>query len=183
MANETLAQVPSDVSDPVVLKRFLSSLVERLDVVLGYRGDSAYASDITVKDLATETAENFSSLTETTATLRSDLDSAKEDIADHEERLTSAEDQVGQLQAYKSTDLRDFNVEGWPIFSSFTCLGSEALNPPTSLIAGDTYSFFVTVLPSYTQTVVILNNAGASSMYVRSGLTWSEVAAHGWLSL
>ena len=183
MANETLAQVPSDVSDPVVLKRFLSSLVERLDVVLGYRGDSSYALDTTVKDLATTTTENYNSLTETTAALRSDLDSAKEDIADHEERLTSAEDQLGQLQAYKSTDLRDFNVEGWPIFSLFTCLGSEALNPPISLTAGDTYSFFVTVLPSYSQTVVILDNAGASSMYVRSGLTWSEVAANGWLSL
>lgn len=183
MANETLAQVPSDVSDPVVLKRFLSSLVERLDVVLGYRGDSSYASDTTVKDLATTTAENFSNLTETTSTLQSDLGTAKETVAGHEERLTSTEDQLGQLQAYKSTGLCDFNVEGWPIFSSFTCLGSEALNPPAALTAGDTYSFFVTVLPSYVQTVVVLDNTGASKQYVRSGLTWTEVAANGWLSL
>ena len=68
MANETLAQVPSDVSDPVALKRFLSSLVERLDVVLGYRGDSSYAYDTTVKDqsmvldsgvLVAETGDKF----------------------------------------------------------------------------------------------------------------------------
>lgn len=183
MANETLAQVPSDVSDPVVLKRFLSSLVERLDVVLGYRGDSSYASDTTVKDLSTTVSENQASTTESILTIQSSLDTANEDILDHEERLTSAEDQVGQLQSFKSTDLRDFNDEGWPIFSAFTCLGSEALNPPAALTAGNTYSFFVTVLPSYVQTVIVLDNTGASTQYVRSGLTWSEVATHGWLSL
>lgn len=183
MANETLAQVPSDVSDPVALKRFLLSLVERLDIVLGYRGDSSYASDTTVKDLSTTVAENQTSTSESISTIQSSLDTANEDISDHEERLTSVEDQVGQLQSFKSTDLRDFNEEGWPIFSYFTCLGSEALNPPTTLVAEDTYSFFVTVLPSYVQTVIALDNAGASKQYVRSGLTWSEVVANGWLSL
>ena len=183
MANETLAQVPSDVSDPVVLKRFLSSLVERLDVVLGYRGDSSYASDTTVKDLSTTVAENQTSTVESISIIQASLDIANEDIADHEERLTSVEDQVGQLQSFKSTDLRDFNEEGWPIFSYFTCLGSEALSPPVTLVAEDTYSFFVTVLPSYVQTVIALDNTGASTQYVRSGLTWTEVAANGWLSL
>ena len=43
MANETIAQVPTDVTDPVILKRFLSRLVERLDITLGFRGDDAYA--------------------------------------------------------------------------------------------------------------------------------------------
>ena len=183
MANETLAQVPSDVSDPVVLKRFLSSLVERLDVVLGYRGDSSYAYDTTVKDLSTTVAENQTSTAESISTIQTSLDTANEDIADHEERLTFVEDQVGQLQSFKSTGLRDFNEEGWPIFSYFTCLGSEALNPPVTLVAEDTYSFFVTVLPSYVQTVIALDNTGASTQYVRSGLTWTEVAANGWLSL
>ena len=183
MANETLAQIPSDVSDPVALKRFLSTLVERLDTVLGYRGDTAYASDTNVKDLATSTAENFTTANEAISAAQSDIESVTTDVAYQEERLTSAEEQLGQLQAYTSTELRDFNEEGWPIYSSFTCLGSEVLNPPGALTASDTYSFFSFVLPSYTQTVIMLDNTGASHQFVRSGLTWSEVVANDWLSI
>ena len=190
MANETLAQIPSDVSDPVALKRFLSTLVERLDTVLGYRGDTAYASDTNVKDLATSIAENLTTANEAISTVQSDIKSVTTDVADHEERLTSTEErltsteeQLGQLQAYASTVLRDFNAEGWPVYSFFTCLGSEALNPPTALTTTDTYSFFSSVLPSHTQTVIMLDSTGASNQFVRSGLTWSEVAANGWLSL
>ena len=183
MANETLAQIPSDVSDPVALKRFLSTLVERLDTVLGYRGDTVYASDTNVKNLATSTAENFTTANEAISTAQADIESITTDVADHEERLTSTEEQLGQLQAYISTDLRDFNTDGWPIYSFFTCVGSEALNPPTTLVATDTYSFYSFVLPAYTQTVIMLDNTGASHQFVRSGLTWSEVAANGWLSL
>ena len=183
MANETLAQIPSDVSDPVALKRFLSTLVERLDTVLGYRGDTAYASDTNVKDLATSTAENFSTANEAISIVQADIESVTTDVADHEERLISAEEQLGQLQAYTSTELRDFNEEGWPVYSFFTCLGSETLNPPAALTAENIYSFFNFVLPSYTQTVIVLDNTGASRQYIRSGLTWSEVAANGWLSL
>lgn len=183
MANETLAQIPSDVSDPVALKRFLSTLVERLDTVLGFRGDTAYASDTNVKDLAANTTENFTTVNEAITAAQTDIESVTADVTDQEERITSAEEQLGQLQIYASTDLRDFNAADWPIYSSFTCLGSEALNPPATLVATDSYSFFSFVLPSYTQTVIMLDSAGASHQFVRSGLTWSEVAANGWLSL
>lgn len=44
MINESLFQVPASVEDPDVLKRFLDRLVERLDIVLGYRGDNPYAA-------------------------------------------------------------------------------------------------------------------------------------------
>lgn len=49
MINESLFQVPASVEDPAVLKRFLDRLVERLDIVLGYRGDNPYTatSDLT----------------------------------------------------------------------------------------------------------------------------------------
>ena len=183
MANETLAQIPSDVADPIVLKRFLSSLVEKLDIVLGFRGNDAYASGTSVKDLATSTKESLSSLSDSLSTIDSTVKTTSDSIADHEERLISAEEQVRQLQAFASTDLRDFNAEGWPIYSFFTCLGSEVLNPPGALTAADTYSFFSSVLPSFVQTVTILDNTGYSRQFVRTGLTWSEVAANGWLSV
>lgn len=44
MINESLLQVPASVEDPAVLKRFLDRLVERLDIVLGYRGNDPYAA-------------------------------------------------------------------------------------------------------------------------------------------
>lgn len=37
MANQTLAVVPPDVAEPIVLRRFLSRLVEQLDVLVGNR--------------------------------------------------------------------------------------------------------------------------------------------------
>ena len=43
--NESIAAVPVDVKDPDTLKRFLDRLVERLDIVLGYRGGDPYITE------------------------------------------------------------------------------------------------------------------------------------------
>lgn len=180
MANETIAQVPTDVTDPVILKRFLSRLVERLDITLGFRGDDAYATSSTVTGLAKSTKNSVESLTSTTeATTKSvtELNTALDTLA---ETVTTHTDQLGQLQQYQVTELRDFNVEGWPLHSYFTCLGSEVVNPPITLVAGDTYTFFVDVLPNYVQSVVVLDSSGVSTRKYRSGLTWSGVAANAW---
>jgi len=39
----TFIQVPSNVDDPMVLKRFLDKLIQELDVAFGNRGDSRFA--------------------------------------------------------------------------------------------------------------------------------------------
>ena len=44
MANQSLVSVPPNVENPRVLQRFLTRLVERLDVVLGNRADEGYVS-------------------------------------------------------------------------------------------------------------------------------------------
>jgi len=41
MANQSLVSVPPNVGEPVVLQRFLSRLVEQLDIVLGNRAGPA----------------------------------------------------------------------------------------------------------------------------------------------
>lgn len=183
MANETLAQVPSDVSDPVVLKRFLSSLVERLDIVLGYRGSDSYASSTTVTDLAATTKEGLAAADSSIEELSSSVNTLKETSGKQEETITQVSEQVATLLKYTETALRDFNADGWPILSFFTCLGSEALNPPTTLVSGDSYTFFCTVLPTYTQTVIMLSPDGSSKQFIRSGLDWTGVVANGWLQL
>lgn len=180
MANETIAQVPADVTDPVVLKRFLSRLVERLDITLGFRGDDAYATSSTVTDLAKSTKNSVESLTSTTESTTKTVTELSTSLDTLTETVTSHTDQLGQLQQYQVTELRDFNADGWPMHSYFTCLGSEALNSPFTLVAADTYTFFVDVLPSYVQSITMLNNVGASARKYRSGLTWSGVVANAW---
>ena len=85
MINESLFQVPASVEDPDVLKRFLDRLVERLDIVLGYRGDNPYAatSDLTTAvdvltqeagQIATKLVEETESLNEQLLTLVAQLE-------------------------------------------------------------------------------------------------------------
>jgi hypothetical protein len=57
MANQTLISVPANLEQPLVLKRFITSLIERLDIILGYRGSNSYASN-------TELAEQGATLVE-----------------------------------------------------------------------------------------------------------------------
>ena len=53
MANKTITQVPIDIENPIVLKRFLSKLVEQLDIILGNRGTSSYLTGADLNDTAT----------------------------------------------------------------------------------------------------------------------------------
>lgn len=180
MANETIAQVPTDVTDPVVLKRFLSRLVERLDITLGFRGDDAYANSSTVTDLAKSTKNSVESLTNTTEATTKSVSELTTSLGTLTETVTTHTDQLGQMQQYQITDLRDFNVEGWPLHSYFTCLGSEVFNSPFTLVAADTYTFFVDVLPNYVQSVIALDSLGVSTRKYRSGLTWTGVTTNAW---
>jgi hypothetical protein len=52
----TFIAVPMDVSDPQVLKRFLDSLVEKIDIAYSNRGNSGFASGSMVSSTATTVA-------------------------------------------------------------------------------------------------------------------------------
>lgn len=56
MANQSLISVPPNVEDSLVLQRFLSRLVEQLDIVLGNRAGPA-AQYVNQEDLLNQTAE------------------------------------------------------------------------------------------------------------------------------
>lgn len=45
MAGSTFMQIPSDVTDPRSLRRFLDKLVQQLDVAFGNRGDGAFTTE------------------------------------------------------------------------------------------------------------------------------------------
>lgn len=56
--NETLIGIPHELRDLSAVRVFLIRLVEKLDAVLGYRGDAAYVSQSDI-DAGTETVSVF----------------------------------------------------------------------------------------------------------------------------
>lgn len=108
MINESLFQVPASVEDPDVLKRFLDRLVERLDIVLGYRGDNPYAatSDLTIavdvltqeaEQIATKLVEETESLDEQLLTLVAQLKEQLQQLASLLYRVETLEAEVSDI--------------------------------------------------------------------------------------
>lgn len=108
MINESLFQVPASVEDPDVLKRFLDRLVERLDIVLGYRGDNPYAatSDLTTavaaltqeaEQIATKLVEETESLNQQLLTLVAQLEEQLQQLASLLSRVETLEAEVSDI--------------------------------------------------------------------------------------
>jgi hypothetical protein len=81
MANQSLVAVPPNVEEPVVLQRFLSRLVEQLDVVLGNRAGpkEQYVAQVQLEDT---TQELLTRLEEATALLQEAINKTESTIND-----------------------------------------------------------------------------------------------------
>lgn len=91
MPNQSLISVPPNIADPVVLQRFLSRLVEQLDVVLGHRGSSnlKYVNQEELSEQTTELTRLLQDYFEQTlAVLNNDDELSTEELND---RLTNIE--------------------------------------------------------------------------------------------
>jgi hypothetical protein len=53
MASKTFIQIPSNVDNPAILRRFLSELVLRLDIAFGNRAQSPFASTSSIDTIHT----------------------------------------------------------------------------------------------------------------------------------
>lgn len=73
MANQSIIAVPSNIEDPVILRRFLSKVVEQLDIVVGARASEARVA-ITQKDVD----DAVDSLTLTIEALQKEVDKARQ---------------------------------------------------------------------------------------------------------
>lgn len=97
MANQTLAAVPPDVSDPRVLSRFLSRLLEDLDTVLGNRSNQTYVSQ---EDLLAEAESLQVRLTEAATVLDETIVLTEQLLVDlddtYESRFAALEDKNTQ---------------------------------------------------------------------------------------
>lgn len=100
MANQSLISVPTNVDDPVVLRRFLSRLVEQLDIVVGNRADNAY---VTNTDITSEADALTAALNEAENTLRTATEQLEETLSnlseDFSDTLAQANVDIRQLQA------------------------------------------------------------------------------------
>lgn len=180
--NESIAAVPTNVGDPDTLKRFLDRLVERLDIVLGYRGGDPYLTE-------GEQAETFNELQQLLSELRDTSVQLNESIEAVREKLTEAESRIEELEAlleYQTTSIVDLNSTAWTtaaVYSSFTALGSQILNPPAPLTGGLTYKCFVEVRASFVQRVTIVQVGAVATVInkTRAGSTWSELIANAWV--
>lgn len=103
MSNESLFQVPVSVEDPDVLKRFLDRLVERLDIVLGYRGDNPYAAASDLENavsVLSQAAEELTVVVEEEAeSLNSQLAILVAELAEQLQQLTSLTNRVEVLES------------------------------------------------------------------------------------
>lgn len=53
MSNSTFIQIPVDIgNNPEELRRFLMRMVERLDIVLGFRGEASFTNNVEQAALA-----------------------------------------------------------------------------------------------------------------------------------
>lgn len=111
MINESLFQVPASVEDPDVLKRFLDRLVERLDIVLGYRGDNPYAA---TSDLETAVSALTAEAEQLTTQLGTETESLNQQllllVTQLEEQLKQLVDLLARVETLE-TEVSDILLE------------------------------------------------------------------------
>ncbi len=187
--NETLISVPATVEDPLALRKFLLRLVEKLDIVLGYRGQDPY---ITKNDL--ETPENFLS---TLPTQINDITKAISNVSNSVTDLQNEQEELlsnfnaSQLALYKTKQLTaayyDFNYVGYGTLGGlyeFTTLGSNLVNPPFLTNPVMTYTcFFYQYLGlsgGVVQTMFVVSSVPDRASFRRVGTTFAQAITLGW---
>lgn len=175
--NETLIQVPASFEDSTSLRRFLALLVEKIDIILGYRGQEEYAK---LSDLQSPSI----------APIEEQLATVNEELTEKINQLESKVD-TDQEEAFKTIDLpvefRDFNNSVWFTFKGFgefTATGADMTNPPVALIGATVYTIFVSsylTVGGGAVTTVNITSATTSTMHTRAGPTEALAITLGWL--
>lgn len=188
--NETIIQVPTDLRDPFQLTLFLRKLVEKLDIVLGYRGQNPYLASSDMQSLNVLLTD----LPSTVDTIQRDLNLTAETVEELGKSVADLRNRFQQLlQALNSTQsldiaYRDFNFAGYSTlkgFYQFTALGSEITNPPTgaALVGATSYTFilssYVTLGGGVVQEVYV-TSATTKTFHKRAGDTFALVLSLGW---
>jgi len=186
MADErqTIAQIPYNLDDSTSLSRFLGQLVENLDIVLGYRGDTKYVTD---EDLNTQ-GVNLSNLSGQLKDLKDSVSTIKTTLETQTESVESLEKIVEGLTYVTETQVigssyYNFNNAAWGSLrgkSEFSTTGSNISNAPLALSGGDAVDVYIDstkTSDSVWQTILIIVNDVDKSTWTRRGVNsdWLEL--------
>lgn len=188
MPNETIAAVPANVNEPVVLKRFLDRLIERLDIVLGLRGDSGYitATDLEQGLSTIGTSEEVEALAASLAEVEESNSALANSITQNADAISGVETRLSSVEL--DSNFHDFNYAGYEDLDGryeFDTIGVNIANAPYTPAGGEQhYNFLdcyktatggvIQVLRAYSDTTV------TPATYTRIGRTWSDALARGW---
>lgn len=101
--NETIIAVPTTVEQQGQTRQFLVRLVEKLDIVLGYRGGDPYVSISQLQSTEATSAANLTKLEQAVLKIVTDL------LSSNSEVITSLIESIGEstesaIEALKSSD-------------------------------------------------------------------------------
>lgn len=191
MANQSFAQVPVNLSDPVALKRLLDKIVIEIDLITGRRAGDPYVKSSDV----TEEVVSLDSLNAAVQELISRLNTfedANTSTSSAIEELSSAISQLVYSQEFLDLDATyaDFNASDWGTLKgkgTFSALGSTTSNAPYALTAGTTYNFYadsaITSGGGVAQQVWIEEAGVGLRVFCRTGTTFANALTNGWTEL
>lgn len=199
MPNESLIAVPVDVAEPFVLKRFLTRLIEELDIVLGYRGGDPYlrSSDIKSVEQGLEgTTTTLNGLDRAISETDATVSQLVEDVTVLDDRLTNDEsalsDLTGLVLASTTLDSTYYNFDHANYATlqgrfEFNTVGSNLTNAPFTPVGTTTYFCFfncaTTVGGGVVQELFVYDSTGVlgPTKYARFGDTWTVAKTNGFV--
>lgn len=191
MSNESLVAVPPDVSQPEVLKGFLLRLVEKLDEVLGFRGDNAAATTTQLEVTDTTLSAVASTVQDAVELLASTIEDVNANASDIEDNASA----ISAIESYwahqeLSSAYYDLDDTAWGSLVGnfeFAADGSLLTNTPYTASGGTVYRNFVLSVPTLNngivQRLVVINSSTTIQVFQRAGNTFSEAVTIGWLAL
>lgn len=101
--NETIIAVPITLDQPGQVRQFLVRLVEKLDIVLGYRGDDPYVTSSQLQSVSGAASTGLTQLEQTILNIITQLLTENSDVVTQLVNTVS-EDTADAIDALKSPD-------------------------------------------------------------------------------
>lgn len=193
MSNQSFVQIPTDLSDEVVLRRFLTTIVAQIDLISGNRAESPFVLEAEQEDSTQDIvtlADNIDLTNETVETLSKDIDDLEDDVDNLEDDFSSI--QYAVTHQSLGAVYRNFNDTAWSSLEGcgqFNDLGSNISNAPYTLTGGSTYNIFAwsattTGADGIVQRIVVEDvTAGSIRVFYRAGDTFATAQSNGWLEV
>lgn len=201
MANESIISVPPSLDDPITLRRFLAQLVEKIDIVIGTRGNDEYVKQSELTSVTTTLTASVTEEQTTLASVSDQTDTNTAAIADNAETIddntTAIASNVNAIVSLSTAILEhtvlnstyyDFDNAAYADLEGrfeFSADGASITNAPYPTVGGTTYYNFLntatTANGGVVQELKVYDDVGLiATGYYRIGDTWAEAQTVGW---